>query len=695
MPDLKLNSPLQYVKGVGPKKAAALALQGYQTVADILYYFPRQYLDRTETTPIGSANVDSHVTIIGEVKAHGVLYGGRRRYEIILEDESGAISLLFFQGVKYYERSIKKGQRFAATGTVSHFQGRQIVHPEMERLDSDSDSMVHAGRIIPVYPQTAELSKVGLSGRGIRTVTSFIFEHLKDRPPELLPKGELAKNDLIPLPDALVQIHFPDNQDQIEVARRRLAYDELLKIQFYVFENKGRREGLVKKHRYKKPGKKLSAFKTGLPFDLTKAQKKVVREIFDDLQTERPMARLLQGDVGCGKTVVAILAALYAAENGLQCSLMAPTEILAEQHYRNYKESLEEVHVSSALLTSSLKAADKRNIAEACAAGDIDILFGTHALIYDYVQFARLGLVIIDEQHRFGVRQRGKLYAKGESADLLAMTATPIPRTLALTLYGDLDIGTIDALPPGRKPIRTVWRDQAVRDKVYSFIVDEVTSGGQAYIIYPLVEKSDQVELENVEDAFKALTTGAFKNVKVGMVHGRVKPEKRDKVLTDFRDKKIDALLATTVIEVGIDNPNATVMVIEHAERFGLAQLHQLRGRVGRGSRQSTVVAVAHHPVSDIARQRMQYFVDSNDGFEIAEADLQLRGPGEMFGSRQSGTPEFRVANAWTDRDLLETARSLVARLFTERDQLDRGYLRLYKSLVRTASGSRIELGGG
>jgi len=311
------------------------------------------------------------------------------------------------------------------------------------------------------------------------------------------------------------------------------------------------------------------------------------------------------------------------------------------------------------------------------------------------VQFARLGLVIIDEQHRFGVRQRGKLYAKGESADLLAMTATPIPRTLALTLYGDLDIGTIDALPPGRKPIRTVWRDQAVRDKVYSFIVDEVTSGGQAYIIYPLVEKSDQVELENVEDAFKALTTGAFKNVKVGMVHGRVKPEKRDKVLTDFRDKKIDVLLATTVIEVGIDNPNATVMVIEHAERFGLAQLHQLRGRVGRGSRQSTVVAVAHHPVSDIARQRMQYFVDSNDGFEIAEADLQLRGPGEMFGSRQSGTPEFRVANAWTDRDLLETARSLVARLFTERDQLDRGYLRLYKSLVRTASGSRIELGGG
>lgn len=695
MAQLRLDSPLQYVKGVGPVKAGVLAKLGLNCVGDLLNYFPRHYLDRTSVVPISDLNIDQPATIIGEVKAHGILYGKRRRYEVILADDTGNIMLLWFAGIKYWERLFKKGQRFAVTGTPTYFQGVQMVHPEMERLDEDSDQMVHAGRIIPVYPQTSELSKVGLSSRGMRAITTNIFASLIEEIRDYLPESVRNQHKLVPLHEAIAKTHYPDNREQIESCRRRLAFDELLRLQFLVFRNKTQKAQAIKKHKYQPPGEKLKEFRRSLPFELTAEQDKVTGEILADLQRKHPMARLLHGDVGCGKTVVAIIAALYAAENNLQCAFMAPTEILVEQHYRNWHDMLDAAGVKSALLTSSLTAKQKLAVGKKAGDGEIDILFGTHALIYDYVSFERLGLVIIDEQHRFGVEQRGKLVAKGDYPDLLAMTATPIPRTLALTLYGDLDLSTIAALPPGRQPIRTVWRTSESKDKMLEFVRDEVSRGGQAYFIYPLIEKSEQMELENVEDAFKELSTGVFKDIRLAMVHGRVKPKERDIILKRFRDGEIDVLLATTVIEVGIDNPEATVLVIEHAERFGLAQLHQLRGRVGRGEKPATVVALAHPPVSEIARQRLGYLVDHADGFRVAEADLKLRGPGEIFGVRQSGLPELKVADLWADRDLMEGARTLLEGMFSKSGLKGNEYTKLHQHLARALEQQQMYLGGG
>ncbi len=683
------------MKGVGPRKAKVLEDHGMAVVGDLLRYYPRQYLDRTNVVPIAEAALDLPVTVIGRVRAHGILHGKRRRYEVILEDDSGAITLLWFAGVKYWERLFKKNMIFAATGTPGYFMGRQMVHPDLERLDDDSDKMIHAGRIIPVYPQTAELTKIGLSSKSFRRVTSFVFENMHDAIPELIPSSELQRLSLMPTDEAVRGVHYPDSREQIEQCRRRLAFDELLGFQYLIVRSRHQKATITKTHQYVAPGERLRRFKKLLTFELTPGQKKATREIFEDLQKTSPMSRLLQGDVGCGKTVVAISAAAYVAENERQVAFMVPTEILAEQHYRNWQPFLDELGISSALLTSSLTAAKKKKVAAACAAGEIDILFGTHALVYDYVSFPQLGLVIIDEQHRFGVRHRSKLYAKGDNPDLLAMTATPIPRTLAMTLYGDLDISTIPDLPPGRKPVRTVWRGADTLAKVYQYLKDQVADGGQAYIIYPLIEKSERMELENVEDAYEKLSKGALAGLRLGMVHGRVKGNLRSELLEQFRDGELDVLLATTVVEVGLDNPNATVMIIEHAERFGLAQLHQLRGRIGRGARQSTLIAIAHPPLSDIANQRLSKFTETSDGFEIAEADLELRGPGEMFGLRQSGLPELRLARLAIDRDLLQASRDLLERLFSSQPEVDRAYVALYKSLEQNASRYSVPTGGG
>jgi len=679
--ELKLNSPLQFVKGVGPKKSQVLAEHGFNNVKDILFYFPRHYLDRSSVTPIGELKIDGSATIIGRVKAHGILYGKKRRYEVILEDDSGAINLVWFHGINYWSKLFKKNQLFAATGYVKSYMGLQIVHPDLERLEDETDRMIHAGRIIPVYPQTSDFNKVGLNSKSMRRITTIIFENLKETLTDHLPAEICKSHDFFDLHTAIAQIHYPNQRDNIEKSRRRLAFDELLNFQFLVFSNKDRKNKIVKKHIYNDNTDKLDKFIGRLPFQLTNGQNNVWKEIKFDLMSNRPMYRLLQGDVGCGKTVVAILASLFVASNNLQTAFMAPTEILAEQHYRNWCNSLSDLNISSALLTSSLKQNEKSVIAERCADGKIDVLFGTHALIYDYVSFNKLGLVIIDEQHRFGVKQRGKLYNKGDNPDLLVMTATPIPRTLALTLYGDLDISTIDTLPIGRKPIKTVWRSNDVKPKIYDFIIDDVKKDGQTYIVYPLIEKSDQLELENVEDAYKELSKGKLKNLKIGMVHGKVKNTERDKIINQFFNQELDVLLATTVIEVGMDNPNATIMVIEHAERFGLAQLHQLRGRIGRGSKQATLIAVAYAPLSEISQKRLEYFVSTTDGFKIAEADLELRGPGELYGLRQSGIPAFKAVRISQDLDLLENSRNLLEKLFNQDINLDSNYKDLYKYL--------------
>lgn len=694
MAELLLNTSLQYVKGVGPRRAAALAQFGLTTVGQLLTYYPRHYLDRTTVVPIRDLKDNHSATVIGVVKAHGMLYGRKKRFEVILEDQTGGIMLIFFGGLRFWEKSFKKGQVYAATGTVTYFQGRQIVHPDLERLDDESDKMVHAGRIIPVYPQRAELTKVGLSSKGIRQLTTFIFSELKETFPDPIPSVELKRLGLAGLHAAIQHIHYPQKREEIEISRRRLAFDELLALQYYVLRSKGRKDAIVKTHTYAEPGHLVKQFGKHLPFTLTDEQKNVMREIVADLRRPRPMTRLLHGEVGSGKTVVAVLAAVLAAENNLQCAFMAPTEILAEQHHRTWGPVLEKVGITSGLLVSSMKPKAKTAIADSCGRGDVSILFGTHALIYDYVQFARLGLVVIDEQHRFGVEQRGKLYAKGDAPDLLVMTATPIPRTLALTLYGDVALSTIASLPPGRKPIRTAWRSVDTREKIYQFIEDEVKKGGQAYIVYPLIDKGDNPNMESVEDAYAALSASRFKNLRLGLVHGRIAAAKRDAALAAFRDKGIDILLSTTVIEVGLDNPNATIMVIEHAERFGLAQLHQLRGRVGRGDRQSTVVAIAHPPLTELAETRLKYFAEHSNGFEIAEADLMLRGPGEVYGVRQAGLPELRAANFSTDRDLLEQSRDLAEKLFAS-PKLDSEYKNLVNYLEETARGQDANLGGG
>ncbi|MEW6413377.1 MAG: ATP-dependent DNA helicase RecG [Candidatus Zixiibacteriota bacterium] len=695
MAEIRLDSPLQYIKGVGPRRAQAMASHGMHSVRDLLHYLPRHYLDRSNIVPIVKLRQNESATIVGTVVAHGILHGKRRRYEVILQDDTGRISLMWFQGVRYWEKVFEKGQKFAATGMVSYFMGLQMIHPDLERLEDDTDKMIHAGRIIPVYPQTSELSKAGLNSKGMRRLTTFVFDNLSEALPDYLPRIECEKQGLPTLDRAIRKIHYPEHRDEIEVSRRRLAFDELLNFQFLVFQNRNRKERTVKSRDYKAPGEVTKRFVKNLPFALTESQKSVSKEIIGDLRSDHPMSRLLQGDVGCGKTVVAVMAALYVAENGLQTAFMAPTEILAEQHYRVWKEPLAAVGVTSALLTSSLKPAEKKATAQRCAEGEVKILFGTHALIYDYVSFDNLGLVIIDEQHRFGVEQRGKLYEKGDNPDLLVMTATPIPRTLALTLYGDLEISTIKDMPAGRKTVRTVWRTKDVRDKVYQFVAEEAAKKGQTFIVYPLIEKSEQMELENVEDAYRELSDGALKELRVGMVHGRVKAAERDKTLKEFRDGELDVLMATTVIEVGLDNPNATIMIIEHAERFGLAQLHQLRGRIGRGSRQATLVAIAHPPISDIGRQRLEYFTSTTDGFAIAEADLILRGPGEMFGVRQSGLPELRTARITQDRDLIESSRQLLEKLFSNQSGLDTEYRRLYNYLESNVSSRDVSLGGG
>ncbi len=695
MPSLKLDSPLQYVKGVGPRKAEVLAEHGMETVGDLLRYYPRHYLDRTTVVPIAEAAIDRPVTVIGRVVAHGILHGRRKRYEAILQDATGTISLIWFGGLRFWQKLFKKGMVFAATGAPTWFQGRQMVHPDLERLEDDSDRMIHAGRIIPVYPQTAELTRAGLTSKGIRRVTSYITDNLAQRITDHLPERDRRAIGLLDTDIALRKIHYPDDREQIEKCRRRLAFDELLQYQFLIVASRRGRKAVTRTHRYSPPGDKMRAFREVLPFEFTPGQKRVIRELFDDMRGETPMSRLLQGDVGCGKTVVAIAVALYVAENDRQVAFMAPTEILAEQHYRNWAPLLEGIGVTCGLLTSSTRKPSKEKLARRAAEGELMILFGTHALIYDYIQFERLGLVIIDEQHRFGVQQRGKLHAKGEYPDLLAMTATPIPRTLALTLYGDLDISTIDDLPPGRKPVRTVWRTEEVRDKVYQFVREEVDKGGQAYFIYPVIEKSEKTELESVEDAYTDLRSTVFRDLRVGMVHGRVKAAERDKLLRQFHDGELDILLATTVIEVGLDNPNATVMLIEHAERFGLAQLHQLRGRIGRGEKQATLVAVAHPPLSDVAKRRLTYFTSTTDGFKIAEADLELRGPGEMFGTRQSGLPDLKVARLTADQDLIVHSCKLLESLFNQTESIPPEYKDLWHDLREGALGHELATGGG
>ncbi len=653
-PPPSLTTPLQYVRGIGPQRAALLARKGLHTVEDALLFVPLRHEDRTRLTPFRALQPGQVHTCSGVIVGVSPPPPGRPRVplSVLLRDASGYATAVWF-GAPYLARVFQRGQRLVLHGKVTRYRGATVIsHPDYEVVEADDDERLHTGRLVPVYSTTE-----GLSQRTLRRLMWTLVEQFAGRLAEPLPEPVRTRRRLVDLPTAVRQIHFPAAETELAAARRRLAFDDFLLLQLglaILRARATRARGLA----LDPPGRLVERLLATLPYRLTRAQERVWAEIRRDMAAPFPMHRLLQGDVGSGKTVVAALAVLTAVEAGYQAAVMAPTEILAEQHFMTFRQLLDPLGVPVTLLTSSVRAREREARRAAVAAGEVPCVVGTHALVQEGVTFRRLGLTVIDEQHRFGVEQRARLRAKGEHPDLLVMTATPIPRTLALTLYGDLDVSVLDELPPGRRPVKTVARTEARRPQIYEFVRRQVAEGRQAYVVYPLVEESEAVDLKAATDMAAHLQRDVFPDLTVGLLHGRLGFEDKDAIMRRFKAGEIHVLVSTTVIEVGIDVPNASVMVIEHAERFGLSQLHQLRGRVGRGPWASYCILVHAARLTEDARRRLQAMVETTDGFAIAEVDLTLRGPGEFFGTRQSGLPQFRVADLLRDAAVLEEARA-------------------------------------
>lgn len=675
-----LSAPVTAVRGVRDALAARFARLGVETVRDLLYFFPRRHNDFARIRPIAELVVGEEQTLVATVWSAAETAIGRRLRgtEALVGDATGTMRVVWFNQ-PYVAAQLKTNRQVVLAGKVTLFKGQKTMeNPEYEPLEEE---LVHTGRLVPVYHSTS-----GLPPRTIRRVVKEALDSFSGALAEPLPPEMLARLRFIPLTTAVRQMHYPDGWERLEAARRRLAFDELLVIQLGVLARRRqwRERGLALPLRL--PPDVQEGFVRSLPFALTSAQEKALAQALADIASERPMNRLLQGDVGSGKTVIAAACLLAAAASGRQGAMMAPTEILAEQHFRTLcgifgcgDETAPVAQVDApyldrplriALLSGSLPAAEKRAIRESIAAGEIDIVVGTHAVIQGSVDFAALALAVVDEQHRFGVMQRAALREKGVNPHLLVMTATPIPRTLALTLYGDLDISVIDEMPPGRKPVETRWVPPEGRDEAYAFVRERVSQGEQAFIICPLIEESEALTARAAAHEFERLRAEVFPDLRLGLLHGRLAAQKKDAVMRDFRDQRLDILVSTAVVEVGVDIPNATVMMVEGAERFGLAQLHQLRGRVGRSDAQSYCLLLSDSP-SDEARERLQLMERTTDGFALAEADLRLRGPGEFFGTRQSGLPEFRAARL-SDVRLIELAREEAARLLESDPDLQR-----------------------
>ncbi|MGH7385382.1 MAG: ATP-dependent DNA helicase RecG, partial [Candidatus Rokuibacteriota bacterium] len=649
-----LATPLQFLKGVGPQRAKLLANLGLHTVEDALYYLPARHEDRSQLTPLRSLKPDDVTTVTGIIRAISPPPRGRPRapLSVLLSDTTGYLSCVWF-GQAYLERLFQRGQRLIVHGKAQryrsgplqmHVKDYEIVEDEAgEAAATDpSDETLHTGRLVPVYGLTR-----GLTARPMRRLMKRLVDTYVDDLDDPLPVTLRTRHRLEPLALALRAGHFPKTEVDYAAARRRLVYDEFLLLQLGLAirrQRQGRQPGLA----MNPPGAFARRLLGSLPFALTPAQERVWREIRLDMAEPYPMNRLLQGDVGSGKTVVAGLAILIAVESGYQAALMAPTEILAEQHLMTLTQLLQPLDVEVALLTNAVKGKARERVLAAVEAGDIGCVVGTHALVQEKVKFHRLGLAVVDEQHRFGVNQRATLKRKGESPDVLVMTATPIPRTLALTLYGDLEVSVIDELPPGRRPVVTRARPGSARGKIYRFLREQVAEGRQVYVVCPLVEESEAVDLQAATEMAERLRREVFTDLRIGLLHGRMPFAEKDRVMGEFKAGVLHVLVSTTVIEVGIDVPNASVMVVEHAERFGLSQLHQLRGRVGRGPWKSYCILLSGAS-SEEAKRRLQAMTETGDGFKIAEADLSLRGPGDFFGTRQSGLPEFRVADLLRD----------------------------------------------
>ncbi len=660
-----LERPVQYLKGVGPKRAQSLGKLGISTARDMVYHVPRRYDDASTVHPISGAEVGMEVTLVGRVRSKGVIPTRRRLriFQAVLEDDSGMITVAW-PGQPWLDRKLREGDTLLVTGPVKFYHGRQLQpreHTVLARADDES-STIASGVVFVTYPASEELPQWVVRGIFEKNLDALLEWSAAD---EYLPAGVRSDLELPPLDKALEWVHRPSSLAEAEKGRRRLAFDELFFLQLVQALARRKATEAAPGTVSTRTNALIRPLHESLPFELTSAQARALREIYDDMQSARRMNRMLQGDVGSGKTAVAVFAMLLAVESGRQAVLMAPTEILAEQHFRGVDQWMESLGVKVGLLTGSLSAAARREMLAAIGDGTCQVVVGTHALIQESVLYRELGLVVVDEQHRFGVRQRMALVERTDHRpDVLVMSATPIPRSLALALYGDLDISVLDELPPGRTPIRSELRSSKQRHHAHDLILREVGKGRQAYIVYPLVEESEKIDLLSASKEFERLSAGPFAEVRVGLLHGQLPPAQKDEVMRSFARADIDVLVATSVIEVGIDVPNATVMVIEHAERFGLSQLHQLRGRVGRGAEESYCVLVAD--TGGESRERLQVFVNTTDGFEIARADLEIRGQGDLFGSQQHGRDQMlRFADLLADEDLLveaqRRARELIA----------------------------------
>ncbi len=658
-----LLQDIKFLSGVGPRKAEILNKElGIFTCSDLLYYFPYKYVDRTKFYTCREITGEmGYVQIIGKIRSVELSgTGAKARLSALLYDETGTLELIWFQGIKYVQPSLKPDTQFVVFGKPSVFNGRvNIIHPELEQPDLNSANV--AGTIQAFYNTSEKMKKAYLGSKAILKIQAnlmaLVYNHIR----ETLPAWFTSYYKLMALPEALKQVHFPENNDVLRTARYRLKFEELFYIQLKLLSIKANRSRKFKGHVFHTIGVHFNRFyHEVLPFELTGAQKKVIREIRHDVMTGHQMNRLLQGDVGSGKTLVAFMCMLMALDNGTQACLMAPTEILATQHYNTLKDMSLPLGVQVELLTGSSKTAKRREIHEGLSDGSLPILVGTHALIEKKVEFNNLGLVVIDEQHRFGVEQRAKLWAKNEvPPHVLVMTATPIPRTLAMTVYGDLDVSVIDELPPGRVPVKTLHFFDNRRKQVYQFLHAEIAKGRQVYLVYPLIEESEKLDLKNLQDGFE-VAKKVFPDCRIGMVHGRMRSDEKEEEMQKFKSGESQLLVSTTVIEVGVDVPNASVMVIESAERFGLSQLHQLRGRVGRGAEQSYCILMSSYKLSNESQIRLQTMVRTNDGFEIAETDMKLRGPGDIEGTQQSGLGfNLKIANLGRDSEILQYARTV------------------------------------
>jgi len=662
---MDLSLPIQYVKGVGPRRAELMGKLGAKTVRDALYCFPVRYEDRGNLKKMAQLTYGFYETVMGEVTSSEVVTTPRRRFkifELTVRDTTGSVTGVWFNQ-PFMKKNFKVGQKvilYGAPKTDGYKSYRVVMeNPEYEVMDADGDETIHTGRVVPIYRATA-----GISVRQLRVIMKGIVDEYAGGLLDFLPEGFLGKYKIPALPDAISEAHFPEKETEVENlnaratrAQKRLIFDEFFLLELGLALMKEGRvvsEGGVS---IRGDGRLTGKFSASLPFMLTAAQRRVIAEIKADMESTRPMNRLLQGDVGSGKTAVAVAAMLHAAEAGFQSALMAPTEILAEQHYLNIKRPLGALGIEVVLLTSSLKKKEKEAALASIAEGRATVAVGTHSLIQEGVAFKKLGLAVIDEQHRFGVMQRAVMKGKGGNPDILVMTATPIPRTLAMTVYGDLDVSVIDAMPPGRTRVITKLYEEGGRGEVYRLVKRELAAGRQAYVVFPLVEESVKSDLKAAKEGAERLGSEVFPGVSVGLVHGKMKSAEKEAVMGGFRAGLVKVLVATTVVEVGVDVPNATVMVVEHAERFGLAQLHQLRGRVGRSSHQSYCVLMSS-VFTPSSRERLSAMIKTTDGFEIAEEDLRQRGPGEFFGTRQSGLPELVLGNIIRDTKILEAARA-------------------------------------